>query len=118
MLGERDANLEQLRAIAEKNRIKVVKGFMYRYLGAILMNLGGSHLTEAERWTERAIEADSTNGTRFCLGLDHALYGEFFKRQGEINKARKEFKKTAEILDECGADGWVKKYEEEVAAIG
>ena len=117
MRGERDANLEQLRAIAEKNRIKLAKGGICRYLGAILMNLGGSHLTEVERWMEKAIEADSTNGMRFGLGLDHALYGEFFKQQGELDKSRKEFGRAVEILRGCGADGWVKKYEEELAAL-
>ena len=109
--------MDHLRAIAEKNRIKIAKGFMCRYLGAILLNLGSSHLAEAERWTEKAIQADSTNGIRFHLGLDHAFYGEFFKQQGELDKAQKEFGKAVDTMQGCGADGWVKKYEEELAAL-
>jgi hypothetical protein len=40
-----------------------------------------------------------------------------FERQGELNKAQKEFEKAVEILRRCGADGWVKKYEEELATL-
>jgi len=49
--------------------------------------------------------------------LDHALYGEFFTRQGNRTQAKKEIGEAIEILNECGADGWVEKYEKELAAI-
>ena len=117
MLGERDANFELLRAIPEKNRLKVAEGWTCRYLGEILLNLGDSHSGEAEQWMRKAIEADNRNGMRFHLGLDHALYAEFFKRQGDRTKAQEELGKAAEILRECGADGWVEKAEKKLAEI-
>jgi len=117
MLGERDVNLEPLRAIPKKNRMKSLEGWNCRYLGEILLNLGGNHIAESQQWIQKSIEADSKNGMRFHLGLDHALYGEYFKRQGNRTKAQDEFRKAIEVLLECGADGWVKKYKKELATL-
>jgi len=54
---------------------------------------------------------------RFHLGRDYALYAELFKRKGDRLKARENFGKAIEILKECGADGWVSRYEKELALI-
>jgi hypothetical protein len=51
------------------------------------------------------------------LGMDYALYAEFFKRKGDRSKAKENLNKALEILRECGADGWVEKYEKELAAL-
>ena len=65
----------------------------------------------------KAIAADAKNGISFQLGLDHTLYGEFFKRQGDRAKAKEELVKAAEVMRECGADGWAEKYEKEIAEL-
>jgi class 3 adenylate cyclase/tetratricopeptide (TPR) repeat protein len=115
MLGEGVANLESLRAIPRGNRVKLAEGWTCRFLGEILVNLGGSHVNEAEHWIRKAIEADERNGMRFHLGLDYALYGKFFSRQKDRAQAQVKLGMAVEILKECGADGWVTKYEEEIA---
>ena len=97
--------------------IKVTDGWTCSYHGEILLNLGGKNLSEAEQWIQEAIEADTRNRMRFNLGLGYALYGEFFKRQGDRIKAQEQFGKAIDILRECGADGWVEKYEKELAAL-
>jgi tetratricopeptide (TPR) repeat protein len=117
MLGKRDINLRSLRDIQERNRIKMVEGWNCQFLGAIFLNLGGSYVNEAERWIRQAIAADGKNGMKLALGLDHALYGKFFKRQGDQAKAQEELGKATEIMRECGADGWVVKYEKELAEL-
>jgi tetratricopeptide (TPR) repeat protein len=117
MLGESDVDLESLRSVPGKNRIKVAEGCGCRYLGEIFLNLGGSHIDEAENWMRKAVEADHRNDMRFNLGLDHAVYGEFFKRQGDRSKAQEQLGKAIEILRQCGADGWVEKYEMEMAHL-
>jgi hypothetical protein len=45
------------------------------------------------------------------------LYAKLFKRKGELLKAKENLNKAIEILKECGADGWVEKYEKELAVI-
>ena len=85
---------------------------MQRYLGAILMNIDVKRLSEAEDWIKTAIEADTRNCTRFSLAHDFAHYGEICKRKGDSAMAKEKLGKAIEIFKECGADGWVKKYEE------
>jgi hypothetical protein len=53
----------------------------------------------------------------FHLGKDYALYAELFKRKGDSLKAKENLGKAMEIFRECGADGWIQKYERELAEI-
>ena len=53
----------------------------------------------------------------FALGQDYALYADLFNRKGDQSKAKENLNKAIDILKECGADGWVAKYEKELAAL-
>jgi tetratricopeptide (TPR) repeat protein len=117
MLGERDVQLAALRAIAKKEKIKLYEGWVCKCMGEILLRLGSSHHAEAEQWIQKAIDADAGNGLKINLGWNYALYGDFFKRQGDRIKAQNEFGRAVKILRECGADGWVKIYEKELAEL-
>jgi len=74
-------------------------------------------MSEAEEWITNAIEADSRNGMRWHLGRDYALYADLHKRKGDKPNAQENLGKAIEILRECGADGWVKKYEKEMSFL-
>ena len=74
-------------------------------------------MSEAEDWIKRAIEADKTNGMMWELGMDHRLYAELLKRKGDLSKAKENLNTAIGILKECGDDGWVTRYEEELAKI-
>ena len=78
---------------------------------------GEHRMNEAQNWIKKAIEVDHKNGMMWHLGRDYALYAELFKRKGNLSTARKNMQKAIEILKECGADGWVEKYEEKLATI-
>jgi len=54
---------------------------------------------------------------RWNLARDYALYADLFKRKGDIPKAKENLNKSIEIFKECGADGWVDKYEKELASF-
>jgi len=88
-----------------------------RYIGEILLNIDDQHISEAEHWIKKAVEADQRNGMEFHLGKDYALYADLFKRKGDTLKARENLGKAIEIFKECGADGWVDKYEKELTAL-
>ena len=45
----------------------------------------------------------------------YALYTELLRRKGHLSGAKENLSKAREIFKECGADGWVKRYEEELA---
>ena len=83
----------------------------------ILMNIDDQHLDDVQDWINKAIEADNRNGMMWNLGRDYAFYAELFKRKGDQTQAKENLNKAIEILKECGADGWVKKYEEELAQL-
>ncbi len=51
------------------------------------------------------------------LARDYALYADLFKRKGDLSKAQENVTKAIEIFEECGADGWVDKYEKELAEL-
>ena len=53
----------------------------------------------------------------YWLGRTHAVYSDLYRKEGEASKAKEKLTKAKEILKECGADGWVKKYEKELAAL-
>ena len=51
------------------------------------------------------------------LARDYALYAELYKRKGDLSKAGEKLRKAIEIFKECGAGGWVERYEKELARI-
>jgi hypothetical protein len=51
------------------------------------------------------------------LAKDYALYTELFKRKEDLPKARENLTKAVDIFTECGADGWVEKYERGLAEL-
>ena len=51
------------------------------------------------------------------LAKDYALYADFFKTKGDLPQAREKLQTAIDIFQSIGADGWVKKYEEKLAAL-
>jgi hypothetical protein len=48
------------------------------------------------------------------LGRGYTIYAELLRRKGNQSKAEASLKKAIKIYRECGADGWVEKYEKEL----
>jgi hypothetical protein len=51
------------------------------------------------------------------LARDHALYADWFKKKSDISNAKKQLTTAIGLLKKCGADGWVEKYEKELAEM-
>ncbi|MBL7175259.1 MAG: AAA family ATPase [Desulfobacteraceae bacterium] len=117
MIKEKDIDLQSLYGYETENKLKINESFIQGRIGAILLNLDDQYIPDAEVWIKKAIETGFRNGMMFQLGRDYALYAELFKRKGDKIKARENLTKAIEILTECGADGWVEKYEKELAAL-
>ena len=115
--NEKDVDLESLYQIEAGNKIKLLDGWIPRYIAEILLNIDDRHMAEAEAWVKKAIEADKRNGTMGDLGMAHALYAELLKRKGDLPGAKEKLNKAIEIYKECGADGWLKKAQDDLAAI-
>jgi tetratricopeptide (TPR) repeat protein len=109
MNNEKDIDLESLYVYMDKNRLKINEGLMRRYISEILLNIDDQHISEAEGWIRKAIEADGKNSMVLRLGKDYILYSELSKRKGDRPKAKENLNKAIEILSACGADGFLKK---------
>jgi len=117
MNNEKNIDLELLYSYVNENRIKQYDGIMQRYIGDLLMNIDDQHISDAMKWIEKAIEADTKNGMMFYLGNDYASYAELFKRKEDQSRARENLNRAIEIYKECGADGWVEIAEKELASL-
>jgi hypothetical protein len=53
----------------------------------------------------------------FNLAKDYSVYADLFKRKDDIPKAKENLAKAIGLFKECGADGWVEKYEKELATM-
>jgi tetratricopeptide (TPR) repeat protein len=116
-INPKNIDLGSLYALSKNNKYKAAQGWIFSYIGTILMNLDEGYTTEAGVWIQKAIEEDLRNGTRFFLGRDYVLYGKLFKRKDDRPKAQEHLGKAVKIMRECGAYGWVEQAEQELALL-
>jgi hypothetical protein len=117
MSNEEDINLNEIYKCYSENNSKLYEGPMQSCIGEILLNLDDQHISEAEDWVKRSIETNQKYGMMWNLAKDYALYADLFKRKDDLPKAKENLTNAIEIFKECGADGWVEKYEKELASL-
>jgi len=83
----------------------------------ILLNVNDRHMTEAEEWIRKAVETSNKSGMMWELGSDYAVYAELLKRRGDLAGAREKLNKAIEIYQECGADGRLKKSQQDLVEL-
>ena len=114
---EKHGEMESLCACASENKIKILDGWIKRYIAETLLFPDNEQLSEAEKWIKQSIEMDKKRGMMFHLGQDHATYAEILKQKSQTTRAEENLAKAVQIFKDCGADGWVVKYEKELAAL-
>jgi tetratricopeptide (TPR) repeat protein len=117
MNDEKDINLKDIFKWYEEIKNKCEEGQALNHIGKILLSIDDQHFPEAEDWIKKAVETNQKYGMRWNLARDYALYAELFKRKGDLPKVQENLSKAIEIFKECGADGWVEKYEKELADL-
>jgi hypothetical protein len=117
MNSEKDVDLETIYNYISQNKIKAYEGWMRNYSVEIILNLGDQHLPEAEDLIKKAIDSDKQNGMMFHLAKDYVLYAELLKRKNNTPDAKEKLNRAIGILKGCGAEGWVKKYENELTKL-
>jgi tetratricopeptide (TPR) repeat protein len=114
---DQDIKLSELFACYDNYKLTYCKGWTARNIGDVLLNIDNNHLADAEGWFQKAIEEDMKNGFRWQVAMDHACYANWFKKKGNRTGVKEQITKAIDIFRECGADGWVEKYEKELALI-
>ncbi len=97
--------------------LKGFKGAAARLMGEIYLYCDDRHLDEAEVWIRKALDIQEQIRTPLELAWSYALYAEFFKKKGDLELSKENRQKAIDLMRSCGADGWVKKYEEEMAGL-
>jgi class 3 adenylate cyclase/tetratricopeptide (TPR) repeat protein len=114
--NDRDINLAELFEHCRSNKMKSYEGFMAGNIGEVMLHLG-DHMSDAEAWIQKAIAANTRNGTNWQLARDHALYADWFNKKGDTSRAKEQLTKAINIFRECGADGWVTRTGEKLASL-
>lgn len=117
MNNEKNIDIESLYEYESENKVELYSGLIRRSICETLLNIDNQHIVQAEKWIIKAIKADTRNGKMWFLGRDYVLYYELLKRKEDRSEATKNLTKAIKIFRECGADGWVKKYEKELSAF-
>ena len=117
MKNRKDIDLNEIFKCYEDIKTNLLNGTVLNRIGQILLNVDNQHIFEAENWIKKAIETNREYGMKWHLARDYALYAELFRRKKDIPQAREKLANAIEIFRECGADGWVQRYEKELAAL-
>jgi len=114
---DQDIEINELFTYYQTNKLQWCEGWMARNIGDVLLHIDGDHLSDAGVWFQKAIEADSRNGMKWQVATDHACYADWFKKKRDIHGAKEQLTRAIEIFRECGADGWMEKYEKELVNL-
>ena len=115
--NQEDTDLSNLIKYEENNRFKIYEGWIPHLIAEILLKQDDFKFFEAEDWIRKAMDANQKNGMKWLLARDFMVYAEIFRRKNEQKNAKENFKKAIETFKECGADGWVEKYENEMLSL-
>jgi len=110
-------NLDSLFGYVDRNTIKFNAGRIRRYLAEMMLYLNISDMQKADRLIQEAIAIDSQNKNFFDLPQDLAVSAEIYKRMGDQSRVIAALSEAIRIYRECGADGWVEKYEKELVSL-
>jgi class 3 adenylate cyclase/tetratricopeptide (TPR) repeat protein len=117
MNKEKDIHLNEIFKWHEEIKLKLCEVSMQNCIGSILLNIDDHHIPKAEEWIKKSIKTNQQYGMMWNLAQGYALYSEFYKRKGDLSKAKEMLSTAIETFHECGADGWVERYEKELAAL-
>jgi len=116
-INGKDMDLESLYGYISDAKAKLYEGWILRYMSEIFLNTGEDLISKAEQWIKKAIAANERNGTLFELGRAYLFYAEIKNRKSEQTGVHRSMKRATEIFKECGAVGWVEKYEKELTSL-
>jgi hypothetical protein len=113
---DKGIDIDELLEYRDNIRSKRMQIKCDRYICDLLLNID-TEKKKSEDWIKRILETDKRNSFMFLLGQDYALYAELQKRHSNQPKTMEYLNTAVEIFKKCGADGWVEKYEKELASL-
>ena len=115
--NDKDIILTVLFENFKNNKLNALEGWIARYIGEILLNMDDQRLSDAEKWINRAIEANENYKMNWSLGHDYILLSKISNIRDDKLSAKDELSKALKIFKDCGADGWVEKFEKDLTEL-
>ena len=115
--GDSEISLDEVLKYYGQNKNRAFAGWIAQYTAETLFHLSDPLTSQARSWADKAIELDRQNGTRLLLGRDYLLSSRIWNRTGDQAKAREELVQAIEIFKQCGAEGYLKKANQELAVL-
>ncbi len=116
-LGNDRFDLRKVMHHHHEMKIAVFQRFASRHIGEMFLKIKNQQIHDPDDWFKQAIEIDRHYKLKWFLGHDYAQYAKFLKSRNSLPQAREKMNIAIDILKECGADGWVERYEKELAEI-
>ncbi|MBU2647496.1 AAA family ATPase, partial [bacterium] len=113
--GAVNMDIKQLVEHFQGFKNEVLLGQAALVIADILFRMNDHNKSETAEWFQKTIEMNSRNNTNFYLAQSHYLYSDFLKQHDNPSLAREQMHKAIETMQACGADGWVERYEKELA---
>jgi hypothetical protein len=82
-----------------------------------MLDMGRLYCQEIDSAILYGFNPDFKLEVRWHFARDYALYADFFKKKGDLEQAREKLQTAIDIFRRINADGWVTKYEEELAGL-
>lgn len=118
--GEPDVDIHKLDELIkahEKSKLAMSRSLGTRCIGEIFLHIDDNHMAEAEASIKHSFDFDTKHNIPWNIASDHTLYADWFKKKGDIQKAKEQLTKAIDLFKECGADGWVTRTEKTLAEI-
>ena len=109
-----DFDLSALNKLYQGISVNVLKALIQPYIAKVLIKTEPPQYDDAEVWIKRSIATNEKYGTKTFSWKPYVVYSEFFQRRNNLPQASEQMTKAIDIMKECGADGWVDRYEKEL----
>ena len=113
--GGKDLDVPSLVQLLRTNKLRLCYGLMARDLADILVRLGEAYYDEAESWLQIAIRDHEGVGMKWALASDYKVFAQICRLLGAGAQEKEYLDKSWLLFHECGADGWCRRMETEMA---
>jgi hypothetical protein len=97
--------------------LNLIKGQLYYLISQVLITHYPNQVDDAETLLIHAITNNENYGIRFNIAQCYAALSELHYKKGDDVSAKHHLNRAIEIMQECGADGWVERYRKSLAEI-
>ena len=105
--GRKGVDLGTLRQYWQKNKLRLYRGSIARFIAEILFHLDADNGQQACEWINTAIAEHRKWKMPWSEAMDNIVYSRIKRRDGDIDIATQLLHSAKRLLKQCGADQWL-----------